>query len=277
VKGEFAFPFSTHSLFGDHEEQEKFDIFVNDEKITYDIALNKDLYSYKTENSDSSELYYKNDSIGNNKHDLLTNSEDLFAVAPSLYNDGFEMFAYWELEFQPEEKITVDIDFIHYSGFGCSGDCGHTGFSFIYNIIYSKYWPELIEFNVTVLNQYNATITTSLDVNLPGQKFICSGTDTSENFIVAIQRPDKIFNVNGKVFDSETNEPIDGAEVGVEYYEPVLTNETGFYSLKITEMGTWAIYASKEGYKNQTQTIDLYQEFNFMDFYLEREGNATAG
>ena len=81
-----AFPFSTHDIYGDHEEFQAINVFEGDNPVPYSVALNSSLYSFE-----EGGLFFKGVMINCPVHPLLEEANDMAELAPRLYGDDFEM------------------------------------------------------------------------------------------------------------------------------------------------------------------------------------------
>jgi hypothetical protein len=105
---------------------------------------------------------------------------------------------------------------------------------------------------------YEATLTISDTWNLP-----CP--DVMVKMAVAPEPP--IIVVEGYVYDAETDEPISGVQVTVEPNGDT-TNESGYYIVSLPELGLKTITASKEGYAEYSENINVENETFQHDIYM---------
>jgi hypothetical protein len=274
AKVKLAFPFSTHNILGDHNEAEDFDINTNNQTISYRVALNRDLYSFKSSPEAGRELYYK-DSNMNVNPEFLKNHRDLYKVSPSLYNDGFEMFAYWDMEFESHEKRIISIKFAHFSGFSCESNCPYSYDHFQYNISYAKYWDNPVKCSVMIHKDFETGIETSLEKIDYEYYILLQGTNTSQPIEVKIEKPP--CTLEGYIYDTETNAPINNVKVEIEDSSIfAATNESGYFKLEnITSIGTYKIIISKNGYEPIREEVNIYYNNKIIQFNLEKSNELS--
>lgn len=101
-----GFPFSTHALYGDHNEFKDIDISVNGTPVQFDVAIDHTLYGIQ-----DGSLYYEDRLINYAVHPLITDTIDIRALSSFPIDEGFDMLAYWQMDFGPYEQQVVQIDY----------------------------------------------------------------------------------------------------------------------------------------------------------------------
>jgi hypothetical protein len=178
-------------IYGDHLEVETFHILIDGQEISYSIALNTDLYYLKgVENGYS--LYHNltNSEIGSSDHYLFSNAYNMSMISGSLYRENFEMFAFWELNFNPKENKKIDIDFIHFSGYGL-GPCGYCkGNMFVFDTTNAIYWNNTVNIEAKLFRNDGVIykeLSTSLDIENRESHIFLSGTDHTKKINILVQ------------------------------------------------------------------------------------------
>ena len=183
----------------------------------------------------------------------------MYDISPALYNDGFEMFAYWESHFQPGERKTIRTEFTHFSGFGCCCNCTHGGSRFEYDISYMDYWNTTTKVHVKVKNLYRPSIETSLDTAKNGPYICLSGNNYSKPIGIEIHKPP--LSIKGYVYEINSTTPIIDAKLVVNGTQiNITTDKNGYFELVVWSKGRYTVNISKAGY-------DFMQEVIVIDYY----------
>ena len=75
--------------------------------------------------------------------------------------------------------------------------------------------------------------------------------------------------VEGYVYDEETNDPIEGVLVCIDENDNCdTTNNSGYYVIEVESPGSKTITASKEGYEDLIEEIDVENEPIQQDIYM---------
>lgn len=142
-----SFPFSTHALYGDHNLFRDIRISVDGTPIPFEVAMDHRLYELRQYHY--GELYYKGRQINLQIHPLITETVDIRSLSPFLVEEGFDMIAYWPMEFAPHEQRVVQVEYTSNSN-DFSSCCyevvapthGIEPYHFYFDLSNASYWQD---------------------------------------------------------------------------------------------------------------------------------------
>jgi hypothetical protein len=101
-----GFPFSTHALYGDHNQFRDISISVDGIPIQFEVAMDHTLYEIQ-----AGSLYHEGRLINGEVHPLITDTTDIRDLSPFLVEESFDMVAYWQTDFAPHQQRVVQIEY----------------------------------------------------------------------------------------------------------------------------------------------------------------------
>jgi len=94
---------------------------------------------------------------------------------------------------------------------------------------------------------------------------------TEPTILDATLNPVPFTSLSGTVYDAETSEPLEGCRIEILYspLETFYSDETGAYEFPEIPVGEYQIALSAAGYSALLENIELSEDENIIDFYLE--------
>ncbi|MGA1792358.1 MAG: carboxypeptidase-like regulatory domain-containing protein [Thermoplasmatota archaeon] len=252
-----GFPCTSHVLSGDHYEEEDIQVTIDGSGIDHSWAYNDDIYYHpsllKDKNS-SEEVRGRNELMGFDER--ISEFIPIFDISPVLHNEGVEFLAYFNIEVEGKSTVRIDIDLTHFSGFACTGDCDHSNGHLKLDLDHSGHWDAPPMFDITIMNNSQPKITTSLNVTYDSSVYRLHGNDTSLPLDIRISP--RIQTAEGYVFD-EWGAPLPGVDIiSDETGSRTISNVTGYFRIELGYFSSERITFSKVGYEAIT--------LSFIDF-----------
>jgi hypothetical protein len=149
-----AFPFSTHALYGDHNMFRDIQISIDGTPVSFEVAMDHTLYDIR-----GTELYYKGRLINWSIHPLIADTTDIRDISSFLIQEGFDMIAYWQMDFAPHEQRVVQIEYTSNSD-DFSSCChevwdptsGIEPYYFYFDLSNAHYWQHLTNVHILLHN-----------------------------------------------------------------------------------------------------------------------------